>query len=146
MQCANKIRHVRYFVWKRRCSCKVLLPFILGILKGWKRSLHQRSMAQDRKKIFKGNWNDILAVSYIVETRKRTSVIWLGKPIIILDQYALPRGYYEPFPIDILTNIFNITRTQTHANVLFLHLMIGLILFQTLAILLIVKMVRIGLT
>ena len=64
--------------------------------------------------MFQGSWNDILPISYIVEARKKTKVIWLGKPIVILDQYALPRGYFEPFTIDILANIFNITRTQTH--------------------------------
>ena len=64
--------------------------------------------------MFQGSWNEILAISYIVEARKRTKVIWLGKPIVILDQYALPKGYFEPFPVDILENIFNITRTQTH--------------------------------
>jgi hypothetical protein len=55
--------------------------------------------------MFQGSWNEILPISYIVEARKRTKVIWLGKPIGILDQYALPKGYFEPFPVDILENI-----------------------------------------
>jgi hypothetical protein len=62
--------------------------------------------------MFQGAWNEILAVSYIVEARK-IRVIWLGNPIAILDQYALPKRYFERFSIDILANIFNITRTQT---------------------------------
>ena len=66
------------------------------------------------KQMFQGAWNEILAVSYIIEARNRIKVIWLGNPIVIVDQYGLPQGYFERFSMDILANIFKITRTQTH--------------------------------
>ena len=53
--------------------------------------------------MFQGSWNNTLPISYIAEARKRTRVIWLGN-------LTLPRGY---FSIDILPEIFNITKTQT---------------------------------
>ena len=51
--------------------------------------------------MFQGAWNEILAVSYIIEARNRIKVIWLGNPIVIVDQYDLPQGYFERFSIDI---------------------------------------------
>jgi hypothetical protein len=60
--------------------------------------------------MFQGVWNEILAVPDIIEARKINLIPY----IVIVDQHDLLQGYFERFSIDILANIFNITRTQTH--------------------------------
>lgn len=71
------------------------------------------SITDYHRRMFPGNWSEILPVSYMVEARNRIKVIWLGKPIAIPDQHGIPK-YYFVNSNDFLANIFNITRTRTH--------------------------------
>jgi hypothetical protein len=61
--------------------------------------------------MFEGSWNPVSHPEYILVTRKRTKIIWLGNTFSYF-QFGNIICYFERFSLNELVTLFNVTKTQ----------------------------------